>query len=99
MASNRNDKSEYTFGICVLVFSLLCSVWKAIEHSESIEWDIKTIAIFIYTIPLYAFMLILMAILPSCVLFVIEPFRKLPEVVQTIIILSMSSFGLIALIG
>lgn len=98
MESSRKDRTEYTFGICVLIFSLICSVWKAVEHAESIEWDIKTIAIFVYTIPLYAFMLILMAILPSCALSVIEPFRKLPEVVQSIIILSISSFGIIALI-
>lgn len=93
----RRYNSEYVYGLCLLVFSIVCAIINPILKSKEFDFNIKNTLLIIFTIPLYAFLLVTLAILPVCVINAITPLRNMPEFIKIVLTLIIASSGLLAL--
>ena len=94
---NRRHNSEYIYGLCLLVSSIVCAIIKPILKSNEFNFSIKNTLRIIYSIPLCAFLLLAFAILPACVINAITPLRNMPEFIKIVLTLIIASSGLLVL--
>lgn len=88
-----------SYGFYVLIYTLLSYIAILYIQQDDIVIDLKTILFAIYAMPLYAFLLMCLAIIPIAILGIDVFDNFCSEKVKMHIILILSSCGLIGLMG
>lgn len=87
--------TERHFMLWVLSFAVLCEIVMMCVKQAEITFDLKTILIAVYSLPLLMIMLIILSIIPASIIMMIAK-DKANKLIYIVITLALASAGLLA---